>query len=359
MANDEIESGKSLSETTARLTQRVACAGCAAKLGQASLNAAVQGLFANVPRDPNVLVGFGTLDDAEVYRLNAELALVQTTDFFPPMVDDPYLFGEIAAANALSDVYAMGGQPLTALNITCFPSQLDPQILNAILRGGLAKCREAGVALLGGHTVDDPEIKFGLAVTGMIDPKKIWTNAGAQVGDALVLTKPVGVGTITTGIKQGSASEVSVEAAIDSMRTLNRAARDAVASVGPHACTDVTGFSFLGHLYQMLRASGVAARVYSERIPLLPGALELSRQGVAPGGTQRNRDYTGPHVSFGKGIEPALADLLFDPQTSGGLLASVAGNQGEPLVLTLAAAGLTAAIVGEVTEPSDGHILVA
>ena len=341
-----------------RLTQMVACAGCAAKLGQASLNAAVHGLFADVPRDPNVLVGFGTLDDAGVYRLSDGLALVQTTDFFPPMVDDPYLFGEIAAANALSDVYAMGGLPLTALNITCFPSNLDPQILSGILRGGLTKCREAGVALLGGHTVDDPEIKFGLAVTGTVDPERIWTNAGARVGDALVLTKPLGVGVITTAIKQGIAPEELLEAAITSMRTLNRAARDAVAAIGPHACTDVTGFSFLGHLYQMLRASGMSAQVYSMNIPLLPGALDLARQGIAPGGTRRNRDYTGPHVSFGNEVETALANVLFDPQTSGGLLVSVAGDKKDALLAALRTAGLPGAMVGEVTRPSLGHVSV-
>ena len=348
-----------MSKPIVRLTQMVACAGCAAKLGQATLNAAVSGLFADVPRDPNVLIGFGTLDDAGVYRLSDILALVQTTDFFPPMVDDPYLFGEIAAANALSDVYAMGGQPLSALNITCFPSTLDPQILHAILRGGLAKCREAGVALLGGHTVDDPEIKFGLAVTGTIHPHQIWTNTGARVGDALVLTKPLGVGTITTAIKQGVASAEAQTAAITSMRTLNRSARDAVAALGtPHACTDVTGFGLLGHLYQMLRASGMSARVYSERVPLLTSALELARQGITPGGTARNRDYTGPQVSFGEGIEPALATLFFDPQTSGGLLLSVAGEQADKLVAALVQEGLTAAIVGEVTETTAGHIFV-
>lgn len=311
-----------------------------------------------VPRDPNVLVGFGTLDDAGVYRLSEHHALVQTVDFITPIVDDPYAYGEIAVANALSDVYAMGGLPLTALNVVCFPSGLDPDILNGILRGGLAKCLEAGVALMGGHTVDDPEIKFGLSVTGTIDPARVWTNAGARVGDALILTKPLGVGAITTGIKQGVASAESAEAALNSMRTLNRAARDAVATVGPHACTDVTGFSLLGHLYQMLRASGASARIHSADVPFLAGALDLARQGVAPGGAGRNRDYFGEHVTVADGVEAGIVSLLYDPQTSGGLLVSVAGDKKEALIAALSAAGVPASHIGDVTEPSAGHVLV-
>jgi len=312
----------------------------------------------DVPRDPNVLVGFGTLDDAGVYRLSERQALVQTVDFITPIVDDPYAYGEIAAVNALSDVYAMGGVPLTALNVVCFPSGLDPGILNGILRGGLSKCLEANVALMGGHTVDDPEIKFGLSVTGTVDPAQVWTNAGARVGDALILTKPLGVGAITTGIKQGVASAESAGAALNSMRTLNRAARDAVASVGPHACTDVTGFSLLGHLYQMLRASGVSARVHSAQVPFLTGALDLARQGVAPGGAGRNRDYFGEHVTVAGGVEGAIVSLLYDPQTSGGLLVSVAGDKKDTLLAALLAAGVPASHVGDVTEPSAGHVFV-
>ena len=331
-----------------RLTQMVSCAGCAAKLSPAALSAAVNGLFVNVPPDPNVLVGFGMLDDAGVYKLSDDLALVQTTDFFPPVVDDPYLFGEIAAANALSDVYAMGGTPLTALNIVCFPSTQPTAILSEILRGGLAKCREAGVALLGGHTVDDPEIKFGLAVTGTVHPSHVWSNARALVGDALVLTKPLGVGTITTAAKSGLAPADALDAAIESMRILNKGARDAGAAVGVHACTDVTGFSLMGHLTQMLRASGVSARIDSAQVPLLPGALELARAGVGPGGTARNRAHFGGSVSLAQDLDPALVDLLFDPQTSGGLLFSVAGDKLPALLSALTAARLTPAVVGEV-----------
>ncbi len=347
-----------MTNTKPRLTQMVSCAGCAAKLSPAALSAAVKGLFADVPPDPNVLVGFGTLDDAGVYKLSEDLALVQTTDFFPPVVDDPYLFGEIAAANALSDVYAMGGTPLTALNIVCFPSTQPTAILSEILRGGLAKCQEAGVALLGGHTVDDPEIKFGLAVTGTVHPNLVWSNAGALVGDALVLTKPLGVGTITTAAKSGLAPADVLDGAIETMRTLNKGARDAGASVGVHACTDVTGFSLLGHLTQMLRASGVSARIDSAQVPLLPGALALARAGVGPGGTARNRAHFGGAVRLPDRIDPALADLLFDPQTSGGLLFSVAGDKLPALLSALTEARLAPAVVGGVTKLGENAVTV-
>ena len=313
-------------------------------------------LFSNVQRDPNVLVGFGTLDDAGVYRLNAHQALVQTVDFITPVVDDPFAFGEIAVANALSDVYAMGGIPVTALNITCFPSSTDPQLLGGILRGGLAQCQAAGVALLGGHTVDDPMIKFGLSVTGTVDPDAIWTNAGAKVGDMLILTKPLGIGVITTGIKQQVAGEEAVSAAVHSMRTLNRAARDAAAEVSPNACTDVTGFGLIGHLYQMLRASEVTARVDAAQVPLLTGALELARQNIGPGGTERNKNYFGGFVSVASTVEEALLELLFDPQTSGGLLLSVAGDKTKALLAAMAAHSVPASVIGKVTEASAGHV---
>jgi selenide,water dikinase len=318
----------------------------------------VKDLFSNVERDPNVLVGFGTLDDAGVYRLNAQTALVQTVDFITPVVDDPFAYGEIAVANALSDVYAMGGIPVTALNVVCFPSGTDPQILNAILRGGLTQCQLAGVTLLGGHTVDDPMIKFGLSVTGTVDPSAIWTNAGAKVGDVLILTKPLGVGVITTAIKEQVASEEAISAALNSMRTLNRAARDAAVSVGPNACTDVTGFGLVGHLYQMLRASGLTAEVEAGQVPLLPGALDLSREGVGPGGTERNKNYFGGFVSVSPGVEEAVAELLFDPQTSGGLLLSVAGDKAEAMLNAMASQGVPASVIGKVTEPSAGYIHV-
>jgi selenide,water dikinase len=318
----------------------------------------VKDLFSNIKRDPKVLVGFGTLDDAGVYRLNAQTALVQTVDFITPVVDDPFAYGEIAVANALSDVYAMGGVPITALNVVCFPSGTDPQILNAILRGGLTQCQLAGVALLGGHTVDDPMIKFGLSVTGTVDPNAIWTNARAKVGDMLILTKPLGIGVITTAIKEQKASEVAITASLTSMRTLNRAARDAAAEVGPNACTDVTGFGLVGHLYQTLRASGMTAEVYAAQVPLLPGALDLAREGIGPGGAERNKNYFGGFVSVSPGVEDALTELLFDPQTSGGLLLSVAGDKAEAMLNAMASQGVPASVIGKVTEPSAGYIRV-
>ena len=304
------------------------------------------------------MVGFGTLDDAGVYRLSDDTALVQTVDFITPVVDDPFAYGEIAVANALSDVYAMGGAPVTALNVACFPSGTDPQLFNAILRGGLAQCQAAGVALLGGHTVDDPMIKFGLSVTGTVDPNAIWTNAGAKPGDVLILTKPLGIGVITTAIKEQKASEEAVSAALHSMRTLNRAARDAAASVGPNACTDVTGFGLVGHLYQMLRASEVTAEVSADQVPLLPGALNLARAGIGPGGTERNKNYFGGFVSVAPGIEAALTELLFDPQTSGGLLLSVAGDKAQAMLSAMAALGVPAVIIGRVMESSPGRVEV-
>ena len=327
-------------------------------MGPGDLSAAVKNLFVNVPRDPNVLVGFGTLDDAGVYRLSDTQALVQTVDFITPVVDDPFTYGEIAAVNALSDVWAMGGKPLTALNVAAFPSGLDPGILNGILRGGLATFVEAGVALLGGHTVDDPEIKYGAAVTGLIDPRRILSNAGARVGDALVLTKPLGVGVITTGIKQGVADEASQAAAVASMRMLNKSARDAMLRHDARACTDVTGFGLMGHLSHMAREAHVTARLEAARVPLLPGALALRRQGVGPGGLERNRTYFGAAVTVRLSVEDALADLLFDPQTSGGLLIALPGENAEALVCDLSAQGLTAARVGEVAVPSEGLIVV-
>ena len=326
-------------------------------MGPGDLSAAVKDLFVNVPRDPNVLVGFGTLDDAGVYRLSDTQALVQTVDFITPVVDDPFTYGEIAAANALSDVWAMGGRPITALNVAAFPSSLDPGILNGVLRGGLSKFSEAGVALLGGHTVDDPEIKYGAAVTGLIDPARILSNAGAQAGDALVLTKPLGIGVITTGIKQGVADEASQSAAVASMRALNGLARDAMLRHDAHACTDITGFSLLGHLSHMARESNVTAHIGAACVPLLPGSLNLRRQGIGPGGLDRNRAYFGAAVSVRPHLEDALVDLFFDPQTSGGLLIALPGENAEALVQDLTAQGLTAARVGEIA-PRTGALIV-
>lgn len=291
-----------------------------------------------------------TFDDAGVYKLNEDLALVQTVDFFTPIVDDPYTFGEIAAANALSDVYAMGAVPLTALNITCFPVQtMDLGILTQILAGGAAKVQEAGALLVGGHTVEDPEPKYGLAVTGIVHPAKLLTNAGACPGDLLVLTKPLGTGVVATAVKAEMAGPEAQAAAIAAMRALNREASQAALAVGAHAVTDITGFGFLGHAAEMAEASQVSLEVQAGRFPFLPGAEELAHMGLVPAGAYRNREYLGDKVVFDEQVPERHRDLLFDPQTSGGLLISVPEEKAEELLARLEEGGVVgAAVVGRV-----------
>jgi selenide,water dikinase len=270
--------------------------------------------------NPNVLVGFDAADDAGVYRLTDDLALVQTVDFFTPIVDDPFTFGAIAAANSLSDVYAMGGKPISALSIVAFPAGADTDILEEILRGGLEKMCEADCAVLGGHTVNDPEIKFGYAVTGTIHPARIKANAGAQAGDAILFTKALGTGVIGTALKRGIAAPASVEAATKSMLTLNRQACEAMLRLNAHGCTDVTGFGLIGHAREMALASNVTLEFDTARIPLLPGALDAVRAGAIPAGLRNNKEFASCAVEDSQSIDPALLDLLYDPQTSGGLL---------------------------------------
>ena len=273
--------------------------------------------------NPNVLVGFDTADDAGVYRLSADLALVQTIDFFTPVVDDPFTFGGIAAANALSDVYAMGGSPISSLSVVAFPANGDADVLEAILLGGLEKMREAGCAVLGGHSVADAEIKFGYAVTGTIHPDRVKKNSGARAGDALVFTKAIGTGVIGTALKRGISRQDWVEAATASMLTLNRAACQAMLQLDVHGCTDVTGFGFLGHAREMAIGSGVTLEIDPSRIRLLPGALEAVRAGAIPGGLNNNREFAECMVEAPGNLDPALLELLYDPQTSGGLLISL------------------------------------
>jgi len=270
--------------------------------------------------NPNVLVGFDTADDAGVFLINADLALVQTVDFFTPIVDDPLTFGAIAAANALSDVYAMGGAPLSALSIVAFPADGDMEVLGEIMRGGLEKMREAECALLGGHSVADPEIKFGYAVTGTVHPARIKANSGAQAGDALVFTKALGTGVIGTALKRGIASPESVEAATRSMLMLNREACAAMLRFDVHACTDVSGFGMIGHAREVALASGVTLEIETAAVPLLPGALDAVKAGAIPGGLKNNREFASCAVDAKPSIDGALLDLLYDPQTSGGLL---------------------------------------
>jgi selenide,water dikinase len=304
-----------------RLTAQVKAGGCASKLSPKLLDKVLSAM----PRmaDPNVLVGFDTADDAGVYRLSAELALVQTIDFFTPVVDDPFTFGAIAAANALSDIYAMGGTPLSSLSVVAFPATGDTGVLEAIMLGGLSKMREAGCVVLGGHSVADPEIKFGYAVTGTIRPDHVKANSGARAGDALVFTKAIGTGVIGTALKQGIATPAAVDAAIASMLMLNQTACEAMLEFDVHGCTDVSGFGFLGHAREMAVASGVTLEIEAARIRLLPGALDAVRAGAAPGGLKNNREFVSCAVDGAENIDPLVLDLLYDPQTSGGLLISL------------------------------------
>lgn len=305
--------------------------------------------------DPALLVGSDTLDDAAVYRLNEDIALVQTVDFFTPVVDDPYDFGRIAAANAFSDIYAMGARPLTALNIVAFPSGVLPlDYLTRILLGGADTARLASATIVGGHTIDDPEPKYGLAVTGIIKPGEELTNAGASPGDLLVLTKPLGTGVIATAIKLGRARRETIAAATASMATLNRDGAQVAREHGLRALTDVTGFGLLGHLSEMCRASRVGVDLWFDRLPLLPEADELARAGVVPGGTKRNLEFVEPWTVFGRSLEPWQRLLCADAQTSGGLLLSVPADRVELVLRDLEARGTPAtAAIGQVRSSGD------
>ncbi len=310
--------------------------------------------------DDRILVDYRTSDDAGVYRLDESRALVQTVDFFTPIVDDPFVYGRIAAANALSDVYAMGGRPLTALAIAAFPKDAHPSILQQIFAGGFETLREAGVALLGGHTVQDAEIKFGYAVTGEVDPARVLTNIGARPGDVLVLTKAIGTGVIATALKFGRAPADAVQAAVASMTALNRTAADAIQTLpagAVHACTDVTGFGLLGHASEMAAGSGCTIRIDVEQVPLLDGARALVH-GNIPGGGRTNRQYFGAGAEIADGIDPDLLDLLFDPQTSGGLLVAINPAFEAQATEVLRRTGCHAARVGDVLAPSAGRLVI-
>jgi len=310
--------------------------------------------------DDRVLIDYRTSDDAGVYRLDGERALVQTVDFFTPIVDDPFVYGQIAAANALSDVYAMGGRPLTALAIAAFPKDAERSILRQIFAGGLAKLREAGVALLGGHTVQDSEIKFGYAVTGEVHPRHVLANAGAQPGDALILTKPLGTGVIATALKFGRAPAETIEAAIRTMTALNKAAADVLQTLDPgvvHGCTDITGFGLIGHATEMAAASGCSIEIEAASVPLIEGAVSLVH-GNIPAGGRTNREHFGSDVRVAAGVRPEVVDLLYDPQTSGGLLAAVVSTQATAVVAALASASVTAAAIGRVTPRSSTRLSI-
>ena len=300
--------------------------------------------------DPNVLVGFDTADDAGVYKISATEALVQTVDFFTPIVDDPYTFGQIAATNSLSDVYAMGGRPLSALAVVCFPDKGDLDVLQQILAGGLSKMMEAGCVVIGGHSVRDPEIKFGYSVTGMIDPQKVWANSNAQILDALILTKGLGTGVISTAIKRGEAKQAWIDAATQSMTTLNSRAAEIAASTKftVHAATDITGFGLIGHAREMAAGSGVSVRINSANVPLLAGAMDCVRAGFIPGGLKNNREFAECLVGYEANVPEEIRTILFDPQTAGGLLLSVARADAAALLTALTDAGVPAVEIGEV-----------
>jgi selenide,water dikinase len=310
--------------------------------------------------DPRILVDFRHADDAGVYRWDGGSALVQTVDFFTPIVDDPFVYGEIAAANALSDVYAMGGRPLTALAIACFPKEgLEPDVMAAIFRGGFETLKSAGVALLGGHTVQDPEVKFGYAVTGAVDPDRVLANTGARAGDVLFLTKALGTGIIATAIKFDRAAEAAMAGAIRSMRTLNRAAAEAMVTIrGVSACTDITGFGLAGHACEMAAGSAVTIALQASSIPILEGAYELSGRNKT-GGMKTNKEYFSPWVGVSRGVDPVLVDLCYDPQTSGGLLIAVAADEAGRLGEALHRNGVTAARIGEVVASSEARVVLA
>ena len=301
-----------------------------------------------------------SLDDAGVYKLTDDLAIIQTVDFFTPIVDDPYMFGQIAAANALSDVYAMGGKPLTAMNIVCFPTEsMDISILKNILRGGIDKMVEAKVTLVGGHTVVDTELKYGLSVTGTVHPKKLVTNAGAKIGDKLILTKPLGTGIINTAVKAGVVDEQTVARVTKCMATLNDKASELMQEIGVHACTDITGFGLLGHAAQLAQNSQVGLNINIAALPFFPEAGEFAKQGLCPAGLHRNREFYSPCVRIASDIPAHVQDILFDPQTSGGLLICLAPRKAEPLLARLRQAGVEdAAIIGEVVSEPGGMITI-
>ena len=307
------------------------------------------------------MIGTEMPDDAAVYRLSSEIALIQTVDFFPPVVDDPYYYGQIAAANALSDVYAMGGRPLTAMNIVCFPCKsLGTETLVKILQGGAAKVAEAGALLVGGHTINDDEPKYGLSVTGVISPGDILTKGGVMPGDLLILTKPLGTGIITTALKREAVSPEVLDEAIYWMTTLNKAAAAVATRIGVQACTDITGFGLFGHTYEMIRESEVGVIFHADSIPLMKGVIELAEQGMFPGGARVNRDYLSSNLLFRGTSHPLLPDIFCDPQTSGGLLMAVSPGKIEEAMRLLKENGLSDfAIVGEATSTNKGKILLA
>lgn len=328
--------------------------GCTAKLGPAALSRVLEKLPR--PTDPNLLIGAQSSDDAAVYRLTDDLAIVQTLDFFPPMLDDPYLFGQVAAANALSDIYAMGGEVKTALNIVCFPEEMDLNILGEILRGGSEKVLEAGGSLAGGHSIADQEVKYGLSVTGVVHPQRILANNTGKVGDHLILTKPLGVGLLCTAARLGQAAPQAFGGAVKSMTTLNKYAAQVAAKYRVHAATDVTGFGLLGHLHEMMRPD-LSARIFAHALPVLDTALECADEFYLTAAGQRNRNFAAARAVL-HGLTFAQEELLFDPQTSGGLLLAVEEADAGPLLDQLRTLGLPCGDIGTILPRLDAEIIV-
>lgn len=339
-----------------QMTKLAHCAGCGAKVGAGMLARLLEGL--PVRQDERLLVGYDRSDDASVFKIDEHTALVQTVDFFPPIADDPFTFGQIAACNALSDVYAMGGEPKLALNIMTVTKEMDRETIHAVLRGGYEMAYEAGVIITGGHTIEDTEPKYGLAVTGFVDPKRVLKNCTARPGDALILTKPLGVGILCTGAKGDLVSPELMTRLHRQMTTLNRAARDCMLRFGTHSCTDVTGFSLMGHAYEMASGSGCTLHLTAESVPYHREAWELADMGFVPAGAYRNREYVEGDLRWARDIPLPLQDILFDPQTSGGLLIAVAEKDAEALLRDLRNETEGAAVVGYVTEAGEKALVV-
>lgn len=309
--------------------------------------------------DENLIVGIDTADDAAVYKINDDLAIIQTLDFFTPMVDDPYTFGQIAAANSLSDIYAMGGEPTLCMNIVCFPDCLDPEVLAEILKGGLDKVKEAGAILVGGHSVTDEEPKYGLSITGFVHPDKVLTNSGAKVGDVLIITKPLGLGIINTAIKGDIADKETYDVAVEAMTTLNKFGKQAIEGLaGVSSVTDITGFGLLGHALEMAEGSDVTIDINYKEIPIIKNALEYARMGLVPAGTYANKKHIGDKVSFVEDLKEDIKDILYDPQTSGGLLIAVSKEDSKIVLERLKTSKLPFAIIGEVVEKEKHFINV-
>lgn len=341
-------------ETDVKLTKLASCAGCGAKVGAGTLVHMLEGFKTHT--DPRLIVGYDKSDDASVYVIDDNTALVQTTDFFPPIVDDPFLYGQIAAANALSDVYAMGGEPKLALNIMCLSESMGKETVQEILRGGYDKAYEAGAIITGGHTIQGAEPIYGLAVSGFVHPKKVLTNSGARPGDKLILTKPLGIGILTTSAKADMVDREVLNRIYNQMATLNKAARDIMVKYHVHSCTDVTGFALMGHSFEMAQGSGCTIHIQSQNVPFHSEAYELAEMGFIPAGAYRNREYAEAGVKNISNVSRALQDIFYDPQTSGGLMIALDAKEAEQCLAEMRKVIPQAEIIGYVTEKMDAYI---